>query len=214
MGLTKAFLEIENGPQVPCQFNPTQLAITRGASWPTKVGAAKTAELTFGGASPASMTVELFFDTTDTGQAVSKHTDELLRLVRIDPQLPRSSEDKGNARPPTVTFRWGTMETFKAVVTSLTITFTLISADGVPLRATSAMTLQEYRTETVEPTNPTSGTPHPHRTHRVRPGETLDRIAAGHYGDATAWRRLAAANGITDPLAVRPGTLLAVPEVD
>jgi len=62
------------------------------------------------------------------------------------------------------------------------------------------------------PQNPTSGTPRPHRVHRVQPGETLDRIAAAHLGDATSWRVIAQANGIEDPLAVKPGTLLAIPE--
>ncbi len=51
------------------------------------------------------------------------------------------------------------------------------------------------------------------RTHRVVAGETLDRIAARHYRDASQWRVIAEANGVLDPLDVRPGTLLAVPEL-
>jgi nucleoid-associated protein YgaU len=50
--------------------------------------------------------------------------------------------------------------------------------------------------------------------HRVQPGETLDRISAQYYGDATQWRRLAAANAVEDPLGLRPGTLLSVPRSD
>jgi nucleoid-associated protein YgaU len=45
------------------------------------------------------------------------------------------------------------------------------------------------------------------------PGETLDRISAQYYGDATRWRALANANGIEDPLSVRPGSLLVIPEI-
>ena len=41
------------------------------------------------------------------------------------------------------------------------------------------------------PQNPTSGTPDPHRVHRVQPGETLDRISAKYYGDSTRWRAIA-----------------------
>jgi nucleoid-associated protein YgaU len=59
--------------------------------------------------------------------------------------------------------------------------------------------------------NPTSGTPEPHRVHRVQPGETLDRISARYYGDSTRWRLLADANGVEDPLSIRPGSLLSVP---
>ena len=47
--------------------------------------------------------------------------------------------------------------------------------------------------------------------HRVQPGETLDRISAKYYGDSTRWRQIAAANGITDPLAIRVGSLLSIP---
>jgi nucleoid-associated protein YgaU len=42
----------------------------------------------------------------------------------------------------------------------------------------------------------------------------LDRISAQHYGDSTQWRLLAAANGIEDPLDLRPGALLAIPRAD
>jgi nucleoid-associated protein YgaU len=62
------------------------------------------------------------------------------------------------------------------------------------------------------PQNPTSGTPRPHRVHRVQPGETLDRISARYYGDPTRWRDLALANDIEDPLGLRPGSLLSVPQ--
>ena len=62
------------------------------------------------------------------------------------------------------------------------------------------------------PQNPTSGTPSPERTHQVQPGETLDRIAATHYGDPTQWKDIAAANAIEDPLSVPPGTILSIPQ--
>ena len=43
-------------------------------------------------------------------------------------------------------------------------------------------------------------------------GDTLDRISARYYGDPTKWRSIANANGIGDPLDLRPGRLLAIPE--
>jgi nucleoid-associated protein YgaU len=33
-----------------------------------------------------------------------------------------------------------------------------------------------------------------------------------HLGDSTQWRSIAEANEIEDPLALRPGSLLAIPE--
>ena len=84
----------------------------------------------------------------------------------------------------------------------------------VPDRHTlyAALTLTQYEEDMAfGPQNPTSGTPRPHRVHRVQPGETLDRISALHLGDSTKWRSIAEANGIEDPLDLRPGSLLAIP---
>lgn len=57
----------------------------------------------------------------------------------------------------------------------------------------------------------TSGTPRPNRTHSAQEGETLDRLAASYYRDATKWRIIAEANGIDDPLRIAPGTELVIP---
>jgi nucleoid-associated protein YgaU len=43
-------------------------------------------------------------------------------------------------------------------------------------------------------------------------GETLDRISARQYGVSTMWRLIAEANGINDPLALRPGAFLNIPK--
>jgi nucleoid-associated protein YgaU len=44
-------------------------------------------------------------------------------------------------------------------------------------------------------------------------GENLQHIATANYGRPGAWRALAAANGIEDPFAVRPGTVIYLPAV-
>ncbi|MFN8075061.1 MAG: LysM peptidoglycan-binding domain-containing protein [Kineosporiaceae bacterium] len=216
MAAEKAFLKLETGEELRCLYNPARLSISRGNSWTgTSAPGQGVPQLSYAGASSATMSVELFFDTTDTGTPVTTYTGKLMGLMDIDPSLPGSDPEKNNARPPYVVFHWGRLYSFKAVVTSLTVTFTYVSADGVPLRATVGLQLRQYEaSEAFGPQNPTSGTPHPHRVHRVQPGETLDRIAARHYGDATRWRQLAAANRIEDPLALRAGALLAIPGVD
>jgi nucleoid-associated protein YgaU len=45
----------------------------------------------------------------------------------------------------------------------------------------------------------------------VQQRETLDFIASQEYGQASHWRHIAEANGIDDPMRVRPGTVLALP---
>ena len=81
------------------------------------------------------------------------------------------------------------------------------------MRASVDLSCEQYEPDANwGPQNPTSGTPSPNRTHQVRVGDSLDRIAAKYYGDSTKWRTIAAMNGIGDPLELRPGSLLAIPE--
>lgn len=212
----KAFLEIESGERLPCLFNPAQLAITRSNSWAGESMPGRgVPRLRYAGARPATMTVELFFDTTNDGTAVTRYTGKILGLMEVDPSLPGANDATHNARPPYVTFHWGDLHSFKAVIAHLDLTFTYFSSTGVPLRATLALVLRQYEeSHAFGPQNPTSGTPRPHRIHQVQPGETLDRIAARYYGDATRWRTLAVANGIEDPLSLRPGSRLSIPRLE
>jgi Contractile injection system tube protein/LysM domain len=214
--LEKAFLEIEGGQRIPCLFNPSEISVGRRNNWASEPMPGKgVSRLRYAGAQSGWLQVELVFDTTADGTAVTKHTGAILKLMDVDTSLPGSDETTHNARPPFVTFHWGDLHSFKAVVTDLQLVFTYFSASGVPLRARMGLTMQQYEeSQAFGPQNPTSGTPRPHRVHRVQPGETLDRIAARYYGDSTRWRSLAAANSIEDPLAMRPGALLSVPRIE
>ena len=42
----------------------------------------------------------------------------------------------------------------------------------------------------------------------------LDRITARYSGKPTNWRLLATANGIEDPLTLRPGSVITVPRME
>ncbi len=211
--LEKAYLELEGGERVPCLYNPSTLSVGRRNSWLSAPMPGKgVPTLRYAGASGGWMSVNLVFDTTAEGTPVTRHTGKIMKLMEVDPNLPGSDPDTHNARPPTVTFHWGDLHSFRSVVADLRLTFTYFSSGGVPLRAEARLELRQFEpSQAFGPQNPTSGTPRPSRTHRVQPGETLDRISARYYGDATQWRRLASANGIEDPLAVRPGTVIDVP---
>jgi hypothetical protein len=219
MAVQKAFLEIiynaaRKGERVECMFNPETLSISRSNKWGTKGRPGKgIREAKFEGMDPGEMDLELWFDTTDTGEPVTKFTDKVLALMDLDKKLPGTDEKTNNARPPAVRFHWGRMVSWPALVDSVDIEFTYFSAAGVPLRASVDVSLKQFREDVLKKQNPTSGTPFPHRVHRFMPGETLDRISAQYYGDATRWRALATANGIEDPLSIRPGSLLVIPEI-
>jgi hypothetical protein len=210
---TKAFLQTERATKIPCLFNPAELVLAQANGWAAdSVPGRGVPTLRYTGAGSGVLRLTLFFDTTDTGKSVTTYTGKLVKLMEVDTQLPGTSATTNNARPPWVEFHWGTFHSFKAVVSSLDLSFEYFSSTGTPLRARASVVLTQYKETTAfAPQNPTSGTPRPHRVHRVQPGETLDRIAAMHLGDSTRWRAIADANGITDPLALRPGSLLAIP---
>jgi hypothetical protein len=211
----KAYLETERGTQIKCMFNPSTLKLSKSNGWSGSNQIGRDApELVFDGGGSGSLSLELIFDTTADGSNVTVHTNKLADLMKVDTQLPDYDETKNNGRPQWVKFHWGDWHTFAAVITSLSITFTYFSASGLPLRANVSMDLTQYEPiANWGPQNPTSGTPQPQRIHRVQKGETLDRISARHYKDSTKWRVIAEANGITDPLALKPGALLSIPRL-
>ncbi|MGH9136351.1 MAG: LysM peptidoglycan-binding domain-containing protein [Acidimicrobiales bacterium] len=212
----KAFLETETKQRIPCSFNPSELQIQMMNRWAAdSVPGGGAPSVRYAGSQSGMLSLSLFFDTTADGSSVTAHTAKLMKLMEPDPSLPGSDEASGNVRPPWVVFHWGDLHSFKAVIGSLDVTFVYFAADGTPLRARAELELTQFEPQLAfAPQNPTSGTPRPHRVHQVHPGETLDRIAAAHYGDPTRWRTIAAANGIEDPLAIRPGTMLAIPRLE
>ena len=211
----KAYLEVENGTRIGCLFNPSELQLARSNSWKADSVPGKGApELFFTGGSAGTLKVNLIFDTTGQGTPVTSYTNKLLDLMEIDTSLPGYDPETRNGRPPWVKFHWGDLHSFKAIIESLDITFTYFSSTGMPLRAKANLSLKQYEPDANwGPQNPTSGTPRPQRTHLVRSGETLDRIAATHYGDPTQWRVIATANNIIDPLDLEPGRVLSIPRL-
>jgi hypothetical protein len=170
------------------------------------------------------LTVELFFDTTDSGMgagavSVTQQTDHIYALTRIEPS--------GHA-PPTVSFTWGQSvpgrnlppasgnqrgDEFRGVVESVRQKFTLFSADGIPLRATLSVTIREFTPlhKQLASTNPSS--PDRSHAHVLTDSETLSHIAANYYLRPTLWRPIADSNGIEDPRRLRTGVLLTVPAI-
>ncbi len=215
--LTKAKLVFEDGTEIECQFNPSDLSISKSNTWKTLPSTGRStppaARFVCGG--PSSLTLDLTLDSTDTGDPVTNKTNKLQTLVEIDESSDDYDSSNSTGRPPWVKLVWGDMVPFKCICTSLTITFTYFGTNGDPLRAKAQISLQQFNDPDNPPAqNPTSGTPRPHKLHTVSPGETLDRIAAKHYGAAGKWRLIADANAgvVFDPLGLRPGTVLLIPD--
>ncbi len=118
---------------------------------------------------------------------------------------------------PVLLFNWGGGGgpiglSYKVVLEKVDIVYERFNAYGVPVWAKVGMDLKEYAEE-LPPTNPTSGGPPGRTRHVVTAGETVVRIANQSYGTPLAWRAVAEANGLDDPLRVKPGVLLDLPGV-
>lgn len=211
----KAYLETEQGREIRCLFNPAELTLRKANTWASdKVVGRATPDLYFTGGTPGELSMTLLFDTTHDGTPVTQHTNALLDLLRVDPDLPGHDNSSNKGRPPWVRFHWGDLHSFKAIIEQLDLTFVFFSSDGTPLRARTALTLKQFQDDNAwGPQNPTSGTPQPHRVHQVQRGETLDGIATRHYGDPTRWRLLAEANRVIDPFSLEPGRVLVIPRL-
>ncbi len=216
MPLTKAKIRnLDTDAVVECMFNPTKYSFAKTVGWglPNN-GSGRGLNLPpfeFTGGEAATITLNLFFDTTDTGADVrDTYTNKLWDLALINPD--KLDPQTHTGRPPRCMFEWGQSWSFEAVVTSITQTFTMFLQDGTPVRATVDLALKQATDPGRFPAqNPTSGGISGHRTHIVEQRETLDLIASREYGESRHWRHIARSNGITDPMRVRPGTVLTLP---
>jgi len=141
-------------------------------------------------------------------------TDALFAMMEV----PNGGSGAGSA-PPTVTFRWGAFESFKAVPTAVSANFELFRADGEPVRAWVNLNLLQVAPDprtgggTPAAQNPTTRAAEAGSVCILCEGDSLPSLAYDAYGDPTAWRTIARANGIDDPLRLRPGRRLRIPEV-
>jgi phage tail-like protein len=121
-------------------------------------------------------------------------------------------DGKGNAvnQLPKLHFSWGRQPPLLVHLNQITISYTRFSAAGTPTRATVNLTLHALAKE-LTGTNPHSGGLPGRRTHVLAGAEDLPALATRTYGRPGRWRDIAAANGIADPLRVRPGTRVFLP---
>lgn len=126
------------------------------------------------------------------------------------PGAKETGKDKNQVHDPQIiTYTWG-RTSHDTIMKSVNTTYTRFNHDGDPIRAKVTLTLTKYNPP-LPGTNPSSGGEPGGRVHLVTDGDTLQRIAQATYGDPGAWRDVAAANNIDDPLRVRNGSSLFLP---
>lgn len=198
---------------VDFQFNPNQVQLSKSAQWSASLAPKFriAAMPEFNGADPYTMQLQIFLDAsmTPADTTVQDEVEALLSCCEVS--LLSILADQPCT--PWVFFQWGSFSTasFIAYIQSVQATYTLFNPSGVPIRATCDLTITQVPLLT-QGQNPTSGALEVHRTHMVVAGDTLQSLAWREYGDATAWRAIARANGIDDPMRLEAGSELLIPK--
>lgn len=189
-------------------FNPSRLTLSRSVKWGEQPAAKRdNPELQFTGADPASLSIDLFFDTYDTPEldkdSVRAHTGKVRDLTLVD---------GGLHRPPVCRLEWGEQHVFfQGVLVQIETQYTMFMDDGTPVRATCRCTFRQWKyngDDLIEQNLMSSDVA---KVWLVKHSQTLATIAAVEYGDAREWRTIAEANDIDDPLAIAPGQQLLLP---
>jgi nucleoid-associated protein YgaU len=181
-------------------FNPNTYSISKSLTWNAEVSNNLNAStLGFGGSANRDLTLELFYDVTETPDSD----------VRVE-------TNKVVALTPLVQITWGDDSQdlynfpFIGVVSQLTQRFTLFRADGKPVRATLNVTFKEFLNTEIDQheTDPEF------TTRMVKRGDSMSSIAAEVYRDPALWRVIAEANQLDDPRHLLVGLRLNIPKLN
>jgi len=209
MALEKLTIHVEDGEQIGVLFNPNQITIRKNATWRLAATAQRDvpqSQFTYG--EPATLSMDLFFDTYEEGTDVRAYTQRIFYLSTV--------QEHGQLhRPPICRLEWGRydFDDFQWVLQSLNQRFTLFLEDGRPVRATLECTFRQWRSDELEERLLDKQSPDVAKTHTVRRGESLSSIAGEEYGDPTLWRPIARANRIDNPRILLPGQVLSIPRL-
>ena len=187
---------------IPVMFNPPeyQLQVTNQFA-EVGIPGLGSSLLQFVRGSAKTLTMELFFDTTDEGIDVRLYTGLVLGLTSLNSET---------HAPPRLLFLWGSL-IFPCVLESVTQTFDYFNSLGMPLRARLNVALKGH--DTLEDLLGSNQLLSADRTKQwiFKKGDTLQKIAAQEYGDANKWRPIARANNIDNPLTIPVGRALKIP---
>jgi len=204
--LTKAIFSGENGTTIPVQYNPTNFQFSKPVSWKEHDDQGKESTLEYQKNSPASMSCELLFDGTATGEDV-RATWVGGMLSFTNPSVPLKGEPK-KMRPPIVTFLWGDFQ-FKGVIESLDVTYMMFSTSGSPIRAKVGVKMKEWTPE-AEYSGGAGAAGYglgKVKLVTVGAGDTITSIA---MANGTTAQAICDANNVSDPVNISVGMVLAI----
>jgi hypothetical protein len=235
-----AFIVDETGERIDCLLNPETFEVRRlaglrapGAGADRLVGRGRADDpVHFTGGGRTELLLDMVFDVdlVETGAAppdVRQLTSRLWNLAE------NSAQELGTGRPPLVRLVWGKSWNVPAVVAAIAERFDAFTAAGAPGR--SWMRVKLVRVDEPDSATARSFDEELDRAATTSPpgerpavveaigdgagggasagasGVRFDLLATEAVGSPLAWRELAEANGVDNPLDVPAGQVLAVP---
>lgn len=186
------------------QFNPGMYDLSKSVKYGSKdIAGLSTPVTQFASGQAETLSMELFFDTTEEMTDVREKTALLEKLVEVD---------SDQHAPPKCRFIWGSL-VFKGVVESMDKSFTKFLPSGQPVRVRVNITFKEYRSPKEQRDAIPFFSPDTTTVREVTGDETLWLLADEEYGDPGKWRLIADANDLQNPRDLRTGQRLIIPEL-
>ena len=195
---------LDTDKEIPVMYNPNQYSYGRTMDIKHEKGAG----LSFNQVNYDDFSVELFYDTYETG------TDVHDKLVPLEALMMPTVDQESRKTPPTCMFSWGSF-CYIGFITSIKQNFIMFLSTGIPVRAKVTVTFKASFTE--KENTKRSGNEACRKHWKVTRGDRLDLLAAKLLMDPKKWRLIAQANDVSDPLAFPEashiGQTIVIPDV-
>lgn len=210
--------EKSGGQDVTVQFNPDTLKVTFANQLVQPQGgdqASGSSGRQFVGAGTTKLALTLWFDVTAMTEDAIDDVRRLTQKVIFFMTPAKDTDDPQKLVPPAVRFLWGSF-IFDGIVDGLEENLEFFSPDGKPLRASVALTLSQQKIleSSFQGDGKVPSRPGQSPLSSAKAGDTLQGLAAGiSIGGGVSigsggWQAIASANGIEDPLRLKPGQLI------
>lgn len=206
MALTKAVIvnldATPGAPPVPVMFNPPTYTLSKTNQFAEiKLPGRASSRLQFVNGNAQSLSLELFFDTTDSGRDVRQYVAAVASLTE---------PVRSTRAPPRLLLLWGSLA-FSCYLVSVLQVFDQFDTLGAPLRARLKAEFKGHDMIAQKLAAVPLAVVEQAASHVVTLGDTLQGVAAAAYKDPAQWRTVATANAIDDPRRLAPGLKLQLP---
>ena len=201
MALDKAtIVNLDTGEAIPVLFNPEEYTLDFGNTI-AEIGipGVQKSPVQYVRGNVRTLRMELFFDTYEQNEDVRKHTSRITALLEPVPTTLAPPGASVLLEQPAVPVRAG---------------IGLAALHHVPAERHAGACPAHRRLQGIrrlEVTIEKGVFVGPPTVRNLVEGETLSKLAHEYLGDPGAWRDIAEANGIDDPINLRPGMQIVIP---